>query len=458
MRGVALAALLGPAAFGVWALVRLTMRYAAMVPLSAFRGLELELLAHPAGSGPGPDRADRDAMLPARTALGFVLCATAILAAVAFGASFIVTDPRYVVMLRGFAGAVMFEQTYGYILVCARVRADLRRYATLETMHAALQLVCVMTLAWLGGLTGAFAGLALASATAIVLAVATGHRQIALRPAMHWATLRRLLRVGVPLAINMILTAALSTADRWIVAAFGGVTMLGYYAFAAQIASVAATFAWVIRTVIFPDVYRHARAAPAQAAMALRMHLERAVLPFARLLPPLLGAGSLVVGPVLVRVLPRYAAAVGPTRIFLLAGAASGVVSLTVIGAVAAGKQGRLPFLSGLALAVNLALSFLAVASGAGLEFVAAASFVGQTTFAAGVLALVRRECGADDVRPFLLRALAPLGWCLGLVGLLGALFPGTSINSAALALGLYLILLVPLVPAMQADWRRIMA
>jgi O-antigen/teichoic acid export membrane protein len=456
VRGIVLAALLGPAAFGLWALVRLSMRYATMVPLSVFRGLELELLAAPSPAGrlatAGKPAEGGDA--PARVALGFVLAATGALATATVAASFLVRDPAQALVLRGFAAAIVFEQVYGYVLVCTRLRQDLRRYAILETLHAGLQVVCVVALAWAGGLEGAFAGLALASLLAIII----GGRQVELRPAFRWGTLRRLLREGIPLALNMILTTALSTADRWIVAGFGGVTMLGYYAFAAQVASVSVTFAWVIRTVIFPDVYRNARATPARVAPALRAHLERAVLPFARIFPPLLGAASLVVGPVLAFLLPHYAAAVGPARIFLLAGTAGGIVSLASIGVVAAGKQRRLPLLSGAALAVNLSLSFLAVGSGAGLEFVAAASFVGQTVFAAGVLSLTARASGIDDVRPLLVRALTPLAWCVALVVVVGLLLPAIGIGSTALALALYLVLLAPLVPAMRADWRRVTA
>jgi hypothetical protein len=44
LRGVLLAVLLGPAAFGTWALLRLAMRYSALAGISVYRGLELELL------------------------------------------------------------------------------------------------------------------------------------------------------------------------------------------------------------------------------------------------------------------------------------------------------------------------------------------------------------------------------------------------------------------------------
>ncbi len=448
VRGVVLAVILGPAGFGVWALLRLAMRYAGLLGLCVLRGLELELLA---GHGRAGEHAGTSAQ-PARVALGYIMFISGLLATATLVTSALLHDPRHVLALRGFAVAVIAEQLYVYTLVCTRVRQDLRRYAVLETTHAALQLVCVLTLAWLAGLGGAFLGLALAS----LIAVAIANRQLELRPVLHWPTLRRLLREGTPLASSVMLTSALATADRWIVAGFGGVTMLGYYAFAAQVASIAVTCAWVIRTVIFPEVYRNARTD--RAAVALRAHLEGAVLPYARLFPPLLGAASLAVGPALVVALPRYLGAVGPARIFLLAGAASGIVNLAAIGATAAGKQARLPVLSGIALLINLALSFLVISRGGSLELVAAASFAGQATLAASVLALVRRESGAGDVRAFLVRALTPLAWCTAAVVVIGRFMPSADPTSAAIALALYGILLVPLLPAIRTSWRRVTA
>ena len=44
LRGILLATLLGPAAFGSWALLRLATRYAALAGVGVFRGLEVELL------------------------------------------------------------------------------------------------------------------------------------------------------------------------------------------------------------------------------------------------------------------------------------------------------------------------------------------------------------------------------------------------------------------------------
>src|SRR4051794_7869539 len=153
IRGVLLAALLGPAAFGTWALLRMAMRYSALAGVSVYRGLELELLR----SGDHERTADS----PAPTALGFVLLVAGSIAAAALLGSFLTADPSTRLVLRGFAAASMAEALYGYGLVCTRVRGNLRLYSILESGTSVLHVLFAVGLAWVWGLAGAFAGGAL---------------------------------------------------------------------------------------------------------------------------------------------------------------------------------------------------------------------------------------------------------------------------------------------------------
>jgi O-antigen/teichoic acid export membrane protein len=441
LRGILLATVLGPAGFGAWALLRLSMRYATFAALGVFRGLELELLGARGKDGSGSGTV-------AGAALGFIVVEAGILASIALVASFLVADPGRALVLRGFAAAVVFEQMYAYALVWTRVRTTLRRYASLEMANAALQLVCAVSLAWVWGLGGAFAGMALANVLALLLAA----NWVEFRPALRIVPLRRLLGVGIPITAAMFLATSLYTADRWVVAALGGATLLGYYAFAASLADITGSFAWVVRTVVFADVYGHAQSSGPAAAIG--RHLDRAVLPFARLYPPLLGALACVLGTVVSLVVPQYVAAVAPARVFLMSGAAAGLVGLAAVGAVAAGRHRTLPLLSAAGLAVSLTLSVAAVRLGRGLEAVAGAALIGQILYAAGVLWLTGREARRTDIGALLARALLPLVWCTVAVVLIGRLLPGLDLRSSLLALLAYLVLMTPLVPSVRREWR----
>lgn len=444
LRGILLAAVLGPAAFGSWALLRLAMRCAALSGLGISRGLEYELLR----PGMRGERWRR----PAGAALGFVLAVGTVLAAGALAASFLVASDDLRLLLRGFAAAALSEFLFGYALVCTRVRRSLRHYAALEAGTAALHLVLAVGLAHRWGLAGAYAGLALANLSGL----AAASPWLALRPRWRPVTLRRLLGLGVPVAMTGAVGTLLLTADRWIVAAWGGAAMLGYYALGASVASAAGAMAVVVRTVVFAQVYGDAQ--QGRSSAAVRTHLDRAVLPFARLLPPVLGAFGLAAAPLIARTLPGYVPAIPSARIFFLCGAAMGVVSLAAVGAVAAGMQRRLPLYAGLALAATVALAVPALRLGLGLEGVAAASLAGHLLFAGAVLRLDAREAELEAPGRFAASALAPLVWCALASALAARLVPGSDAASAGLAIALYLVMLFPLAPGWRVDWRRVSA
>jgi O-antigen/teichoic acid export membrane protein len=442
IRGVLLALLLGPVAFGTWALLRLSMRYSALSALSVYRGLELELFQEDVR--PGARR------VAAGSALGFTLAFSGIVAVLAFSASFLVSDPELQLVLRAFAPASLAEAIHGHALVCIRVRGDLRRYAMLEAGTSVLHLICAVGLGWSWGLSGAFAGLVLAN----LLGIAAASRWVELNPLLDPESLRRMLRVGLPLVLTLAVGMVLTTGDRWIVALWGGPAMLGYYAFAGSVTAAASVLAVIIRTVVFPQVY--GEASSQGAATALRSHLDRVLLPYARILPPVLGVLALMLGPVIAALAPGYTPAIVPARLFLLAGTAIGLVNIASLGALAAGEQRRLPGYAAAALGLSSVLSILALKGGHGLGAVAGASFAGQVVFAGLVLRLNIRQAGLSHPDRLLLGVLLPLIWCTLAVWVSGRLFPGLDPLSTAQGLCVYLLLLLPLLPVWRDQWRQL--
>jgi O-antigen/teichoic acid export membrane protein len=444
VRGVALALLLGPAAFGTWALLRLSTRYSALVGFAVLRGLEREMLRG------NVKRGTKQAHSSAAAALGFVLLACGGVAGLGLAASFVVAEPTYRLLLRGFAAATLTEAVYNYALTWIRVRSSLRIYGLLETGTAVLHVLCAVSLGWVWGLPGAFGGLVVAN----LVGIAVASRWVEFRLSFRLQPLGPLLGVGLPITLSICVGILLSTADRWVVAAWGGPAMLGYYAFAASVMTPAIALGQVIRTVVFPQVY--GEASSAGPATAVQAHMGRALLPFARLLPPILGLLGLLAGPIIALASPGYLQAVAPARLFVLVGAATGLVTVASVGAVAAGRQRQLPLYAGMALVLTLGLSILALDNKLGLEAVAGAAFAGNLFFAAAVLRLNVREAGLANPERFALLALLPLAWCTAAVAGAGALFPGADAGCAARAIGVYLFLLLPLAPAWRGEWRRL--
>ena len=445
LRGLVLAIVLGPRAFGIWTLFRIFMRYTPLSGLGVQRGLELAIVQERAlGDAEAIERSD----LAARTTLGWIIATAIATSAAALVASFIVTDPTWRIALRAVSLGVVLEELWVYATTYLRALRELRRYALLEIANATLHLVAAVSLAYLFGLRGAIAGFVIGALASLW----TVRNCAPFRPALAKQQLRRLLGIGTPLALSSALTIALSTADRLVVAAYGGAATLGLYAFGVSIAGLAASLAWIIRTVIFPDVYGSARVAG--AASAMREHLDHTVLPFAYLFPPILGALALALEPTMALALPRYLPAADAARVFIFVAAAGGITTLGAIGVVATGRQRSLPVLSGIALVINVACSMLALHFGAGLAVVAAGAVLAQSTIAAGVLAILGGQATERRASALVLKGMLPLAWCVASVLFMSRFYDPRTIAGGAASLGTYLVLLLPISPLMVSGFR----
>ena len=445
IRGLLLAIVLGPRAFGIWTLFRIFMRYTPLSGLGVQRGLELEIVQERALGGADATERSR---IAARTTLGWIIVTAVATSLVALLTSFLVTDDTWRIALRAVSLGVVLEELWVYATTYLRALRELRRYALLEIANASLHLVAAVGMAKLFGLRGAIAGFVVGALASLW----TVRNCAPLRPTLATASFRRLFNVGIPLALSSALTIALGTADRLVVAAYGGAVTLGLYAFGVSIAGLAASLAWIIRTVIFPDVYGSARVAG--AAPAMRAHLDRTVLPFAYLFPPILGALALAMEPTVALALPRYLPAADAARIFIFTAAAGGITTLGAIGVVAVGRQRALPILSGVALCINLACSMLALHFGAGLSVVAGGAVLAQATIAIGVLAIVGRQATQERVIALVLKGMLPLAWCVATVVLMSRLYDPRTLEGGAASLATYLLLLIPISPLIISGFR----
>ena len=437
LRGIVVASILGPEGFGGWALFRLAARYAGVASLGLYRGLEYETVrALAAGTADGEAEARR----VSDAAFGYISLLFGAFAVAGLGVSFLVAHPGWSAGIRAFALGTLAEQAWACLSVNLRARGRLRRFGINELASAGMHLGFTATLAVLFGLSGAYAGFVIAS----ILSAFMIMRELPLRP--RWAPdrLRRLFRVGIPLSLVGAASLVLTSVDRLVVAGFGGARLLGLYAFGVAIASLANIVAWIVRVVVFPSLYR---GAVELSHRAIRRHLQRMVLPFATLLPPLLGAAAILMGPVITLLLPTYTEALGPARIFIFTGVATGLVHLALIGVVAAEQERLMPLWAVIGVILNLGLAILALVGGLGLPGVAGAALVSQSVYAAGVLAILVRAARISRRDLFLGRVLGPALWCAGVLTALQSLTPMRSPRDAAIGLGLFLLGSAPLGP-----------
>ncbi|HUP52290.1 MAG TPA: oligosaccharide flippase family protein [Longimicrobiales bacterium] len=443
LRGVVLAAILGPALFGVWSLFRLGLRYGALAALGVHRGIEVEVAAseQPPHSGSG--------RVWGRAAVGYLVGVCGALGIVALAVSSRVPSPARDT-LWAIAAGLLAERLWMYGTSYMRAAGYLRRYAIIELAQAGASLLLTAVLARTWGLTGAYLGFALALAFGLFLL----GRTVPFLPLWSSSRTRQLLRVGVPLSLAAVVTTLLTTVDRLIVAGFEGTEALGLYSFGVAISSLGASAALVVRTVVFRDVYAQARREG--GGLAAASHLAETVVPVASLLPPLLGIVGVALGPVIALLVPRYLEILPVARLFVFIGLGAGFMSLGTIGVVVTRRQRLLPLLSAAGLLANALAAVVALRMGFGLVGVAVGALVSRSITGAGVVAISAADAGTERGGRVAARILWPLAWCAGAVSFLGWWRPATDIGSTAVSMLLYLVALVPLYPMLVKEFGRL--
>ena len=267
LRGLLLAGILGPEAFGGWVLFRLATNYCGFARLGLNSGLEFHV------SRASESERGIQGPLYWRTALGFVLSVFSGISVTMLVASLLVEDSTLASGMRWFAGAILTEQVWLVGLSYLRSKGDLRHYAVYEVTNAALQVLfaAVLTPRW--GLSGAFASFVLATSVGLLLLA----QKVPPKPELSRLRLRKMLQVGLPILASVVLGYLLASADRLIVAANGDLALLGLYGFAFSVAGIAGSLSVVVRVVVFPEVY--AGVAERGEVAALRAHLQETVVP-----------------------------------------------------------------------------------------------------------------------------------------------------------------------------------
>ncbi|MDX1541035.1 MAG: hypothetical protein R3349_06485, partial [Geminicoccaceae bacterium] len=246
----------------------------------------------------------------------------------------------------------------------------------------------------------------------------------------------------LPLSISQFLSTILVTVDRIVVASMLGVAALGIYAFAVALSAAGAALGMTVRTIVFPDLFRQARADDGGTTAAT--HVDRTVVPFAWLLAPLLGLFALAIGPALAWVLPAFADAAGPARVFVFTGVAQGLVTLGMLGLVAAERQRSLPLITLVAALVNIVLSITALTFGLGLVGLAAAALVCRLGYALSILILASGAHSIRSAARLALQVILPVGSFALLVWLLANALVLTQPGEFGLAMLIYLAATAP--------------
>ncbi len=286
-------------------------------------------------------------------------------------------------------------------------------YGQVTALAAAADLaLCVgLTAAW------SLPGLLAASALSPLLALFWAARRGALVPlrATSLPVLGRYLRTGLPLAALALLDQGLLSVDQVIVMTFLSLRDLGLYSIAFALPEGVRTLGAAAAAVLGPRLLReHARSGA--SVPAIRRHTLQPVLLYANVLPLFIGLLWIAGGYALVRFYPAYAGALRPMQILLVASD-----FLVVLGGVttflfAIDKHPRNLLILAPAVCLNVAIDLLLLHLGFRLEAIAVGSLVTYFCYACALLWYVSGhfDMGRAERLEFLAGALLP-GIGLGL-------------------------------------------
>lgn len=222
--GLAAAAILGPATWGIWFLLNLIIAYGSLTQLGALNGMNREV---PAALG----RGDADgAQSVRRTALGVIVAGTGaaslILLLLSALAPHLVAPRDMALMLLLLAA----HQAYEYAVTTLRATTRFTQLSGLQFLSSLSYPLLTISGAWFLGLPGFILGQVLTYA--LLIATAREHMGVAYVARWDRRQARSLVAIGFPIMLVGLVFALFATVDRWVVTAFLGTESLGHYSLA----------------------------------------------------------------------------------------------------------------------------------------------------------------------------------------------------------------------------------
>lgn len=296
--------LLGPARYGVWALLQSTIAWVGLADLG---------MSAASTRFAGEAHAHADADGEAMATWTAVWISTSVTAAVALAVAWfspVITDsvlhvgpstrPSAILALRIVAGGVLVTAAMANLNTPLQVRLRYRTIALVSQGSAVAQVVAIpVALATFGGgvTTAAIVStLTSLAALVVIFGISTSAQPAMRRPRFSRTVARRLLGFGGALTVAGVADIPLTTADRILLGHFRSSVQVAYYTVASRLATLASAVPAAAAQPLFPAVIRlHARGETAAAQSLYRQLLQGAFLA----LTPLLILVALVAQPFL---------------------------------------------------------------------------------------------------------------------------------------------------------------
>ncbi|MCC6682756.1 MAG: oligosaccharide flippase family protein [Phycisphaeraceae bacterium] len=387
VRGLVLAWLLGPAAFGVWTAMRLVQSFSHFAMLGSRQGM-VQLAPQADGQG-DQQRATQLRRAASLLNLYGTVALMLVVAAVAFWRGAAGYRLAWLLFAAGLLGTHLF---YFY-------QADLRSHqkftltAISEILVALISTGLGLAAAWRYGLVGFL--LVLGAGYLVSLWVVWRMGPPFARPQWRRETAGQLIAVGFPLMASGALCVVMWNVDKLLLWLMRGHEALGIYAVQASFSNVALLAPAAIFTVLHPHLMRHL--GEQRSAEAVRPYLVRGGELSAVWSGPVVGLGFLLLHLPIRWWLARYSDAIEPGRVLMIAAYFTMMATVPATVLISLNGQVRLCLIRIAAIVVTAVSGALVLKAGYGYVALALAMSAGLvcdgllTLWAAAHQAALRR-------------------------------------------------------------------
>jgi O-antigen/teichoic acid export membrane protein len=388
VRGVVLAALLGPQAFGIWSSMRIITRFLPYAPAGAIQGM---LQLSPGADARGEQETARElrGTTVALTALAAIIVTLVVLSISAWSA-----EDTFIVWVL-FAAVLALIQLNDVQVFVLRSQQQFLTVGTIKLTIAVGTLVLGVAAAWLFGLGGFLVaiGIVLATVSAVTVVVTASPP----RPKFKLATAVSLIKTGSPILLAEACLTLLQNVDKLLVVTFMGSHALGVYAVPSYVVQATYFVPQAVTNVLYPRLL-----ATIDTVVSPRSswpYLERATVWVSYVIGPVLVGLALIIHIPISLWLPEYQAAIGPGRVLILVAFFPLVAMVPAMVLIAMNMQARLVRVRLMAVLVTAFCVLATVASSDDLALIALSTAPGMAFLSIATLRVALSESDLPSKR-----------------------------------------------------------
>lgn len=407
LKNIFLAALLGPAQFGLWNALQVLLTYGAQSHLGVLNALTREIpMLRGRGQHEQIPRIVQSAL--ALTLLGALIAGITL----ALGSSWMIEGYLEFPVVALLVPTILVQQLFLFYQFSLRGIDRFGPLAAALMLAAIGEVVFSLWLASLIGLAGVMLGLLVGTGIGSVVCIPAGVAE-ARRPAWHAHDVRHLLIVGFPMMISTIGYALLTTVDRLLVIRFLGNDALGLYSIGSLATTAVGYVPVAVNQVMYPRLAERFGATGNPSTLAGLVRVPTVATAY---LMGLVLGGAILLIPLFGLLLPQYQGGVAAAQILL-----AGFYFLTLHGSAAnflltINKQKEYVGIIGGSILLCAASAWAVLSAGGGIEAVALVAGCSYALYSLLLLWYVCRRYFPDRKRMF-----GAAGWKLLYPALLAA-------------------------------------